>query len=47
MAKLAKKELKKKKKKFDYYDPFEAQAEIAVKEAKLLKEIVDEFESVV
>lgn len=46
MAKLAKKELKKKKKKFDYYDAFEAQAEIAVKEAKLLKEIVDEFESV-
>ena len=46
MAKLAKKELKKKKKKFDYYDAFEAQAEIAVKEAKLLKEIVDEFGSV-
>ena len=46
MAKLTKKELKKKKKKFDYYDAFEAQAAIAVKEAKLLKEIVDDFESV-
>lgn len=46
MAKLTKKELKKKKKKFDYYDAFDSQAAIAVKEAKLLKEIVDSFQSV-
>lgn len=46
MAKLTKKEPKKKKKKFDYYDAFDAQAAIAVKEAKLLKEIVDDFETV-
>lgn len=31
---------KRKKKKFDYYDAFEAQAALCVKEAKLLKEIV-------
>lgn len=45
MAKLTKKDKdkKKKKKKFDYYDAFDAQAEIAVKEAQLLKEIVDNF----
>lgn len=36
---------KKKKKKFDYYDAFEAQAALAVKEAKLLKEVVHNFES--
>ncbi len=36
---------KKKKKKFDYYDAFEAQAALCVKEAKLLKEIVHDFES--
>ncbi len=32
-------------KKFDYYDAFEAQAALCVKEAKLLKEIVHDFES--
>ena len=36
---------RKKKKKFDYYDAFEAQAALCVKEAKLLKEIVHDFES--
>lgn len=36
---------KKKKKKFDYYDAFEAQVELAVKEAKLLKELVSEFDT--
>lgn len=35
----------KKKRKFDYYDAFESQAAIAVKEAKLLKEVVGEFTS--
>lgn len=35
----------KKKRKFDYYDAFENQAAIAVKEAKLLKEVVGEFKS--
>ena len=46
MAKIGKKDhLKKKKKKFDYYEAFETQTEIAVKEAKLLRKIVNEFES--
>lgn len=46
MAHLVKKDKsKKKKRKFDYYDAFEAQTAIALKEAKLLRSIVDEFES--
>lgn len=44
MAKLTKKD--KKKKKFDYYDAFETQASIAVKEARLLNQIVSDFDSV-
>lgn len=48
MSKLDDKEhkKKKKKKKFDYYDAFESQAALAVKEAKLLAEVVNDFESV-
>ncbi len=48
MSELTKKDAKKKKKKkkFDYYDAFEAQVAIALKEAKLLKEVVDDFDSV-
>lgn len=34
-----------KKKKFDYYDAFERQAAYAVKEAKLLQEVVNEFKT--
>lgn len=36
---------KKKKRKFDYYDAFENQMEIAVKEAKLLKDVVVNFKT--
>lgn len=43
MAGIGKKKDKKKKRKFDYYEAFEAQAALAVKEAKLLKEVVDGF----
>ena len=42
MAGVSKKD-KKKKRKFDYYDAFEAQAEVALKEAKLLKEVVNGY----
>ena len=41
MARLGKKS----KKKFDYYDAFDKQAAIALKEAKLLREAVSEFKS--
>lgn len=44
MATLVKKHNKKKKKrKFDYYDAFESQVAIAVKEVKLLKHVVEGF----
>jgi uncharacterized protein len=36
---------KKKKKKFDYYDAFDAQVALAVKETKLLKGVISEFET--
>lgn len=45
MPSIVKKDKKKKSRRFDYYDAFEAQAKVAIKEAKLLKHIVDEFES--
>lgn len=45
MAGIMKKDKKKKKKKFDYYDAFDSQAALAVKEAKMLKKIVDGFEN--
>ncbi len=40
---MARVKKEKKKRKFDYYDAFESQAAIAVKEAKLLKEVVHDF----
>ena len=43
MAGIGKK--KNKKKKFNYYDAFDAQVALAVKEAKLLKSVVDGFAS--
>lgn len=43
MSDIVKKVKKKKKRKFDYYDAFEMQTALAVKEAKMLEQVVKSF----